>query len=167
MSKQIVGYTTTPTAPSKMDLNFIRIVLPHNEIISVDKLQIYDGSSYVDWVSTKTEGRDKDYWIDYYRGIIYINTYAFGTYLYRPYNVIVDYTYGAGATATDRSKVPKAIEHAATLLVVADLLLNDDYAIVLPDGSPSTVDPMSKRNSLLKEAYGILDRYINIPIGNI
>jgi len=55
----------------------IKIFLGHNRIKTLsaalgDKLEIWDGSSYVDWLGTKTEGRNDDYWFDYKQGILFI-----------------------------------------------------------------------------------------------
>jgi hypothetical protein len=36
-----------------------------------DSLEIWDGSNWEDWISTKSEGRGQDYWMDYEQGVIY------------------------------------------------------------------------------------------------
>lgn len=59
-----------------------------------DKIEVWDGSSWIDWTSTKTEGRANDYWIDYNLGTLWIVsdiapfqrsrakvTYRYGTYV--------------------------------------------------------------------------------------
>ncbi len=103
--------------------------LPHGRITNpLTSLKVYDGSTFVEWISSKTEGYNDDYWIDYDRGIIYFRN----TYPYRKENaIIVSYAYGAGA-------VPKDIEKAAILLAAADVLAGDDYTHLIPEGSYST-----------------------------
>jgi len=64
-----------------------------------DELLIFDGSQWENYLTTKTEGRDKDYWLDYERGILYIFTY------FRvPFDVVISYRYG-GASETLSSDI--------------------------------------------------------------
>jgi len=39
---------------------------------SGDKLEVWDGTNYIDFLTDKTEGRDNDYWVDLNKGIIWI-----------------------------------------------------------------------------------------------
>lgn len=40
-----------------------------------DKIEVYDGQNWTDWVASKTEGRNNDFWVDYQRGVIWMRTY--------------------------------------------------------------------------------------------
>ena len=152
-------YLTSGEYPQIPDLNFVRVFLPHTDVVSLTKFEVYDGTTYVDWLTNKEEGRDKDYWVDYPRGVLYLNAYIYSYPLYRPDAIKVSYTYGKGATETDRSAVPKDIEMAATYLVISDMLVVDDYTILVPEGGDS-MNISSKIEVFKKRAYEILDRHV-------
>uniref|UniRef100_A0A6H2A3L5 Uncharacterized protein n=1 Tax=viral metagenome TaxID=1070528 RepID=A0A6H2A3L5_9ZZZZ len=107
----------------------IPVHLKHRKIRTfvsgTDKIEIWDGSSWVDLISGGyTEGRSNDFWIDYERGIIYfINKKP----LYQQSGVRVSYKYGDAS-------VPGDIQEACTKLAAMKILENEDYKIVLPEG---------------------------------
>ena len=37
-------------------------------------MEVWDGTQYEDWLTTKTEGRNEDYWLDYEKGVLYLRT---------------------------------------------------------------------------------------------
>lgn len=93
-----------------------------------DKIEIWDGSSWVDWLTTKTEGRANDYWLENKKGVLYLR------YPYRFYGkqaVRLTYRYG-------HDTVPKDIQKATALLAATSLLLNDDRSAALIETGDST-----------------------------
>lgn len=92
---------------------------------SGDKLEIWNGGTWEDWISTKTEGRAEDYWVDYERGVIYLRL-TFVAY----YEKSVRATFRFGETS-----VPYDIQMAATKIVARDLLYQEDKTFLLPEGS--------------------------------
>lgn len=89
-----------------------------------DKIEVWNGSAYEDWVSTKTEGRNEDYWLDYNRGVLYLKTHylrGFGDRRLR-----LTYRYG-------EASVPEDITEATALKVAIMLVTNDDRTGYLDD----------------------------------
>lgn len=128
------------------------IRLRHRQIRTMvsgtDKIEVWDGASWVDYVATKTEGRLNDFWIDYTNGVIYF----VGS---RPYiqnrGVRVTYRFGA-------SIVPKDIQEACTKLVATKIFQDDDYRKVLPEGL-SQYNLASKVESFQKDIDQKLGNY--------
>ncbi|WP_457556323.1 hypothetical protein [Candidatus Pyrohabitans sp.] len=89
-----------------------------------DKLEIWDGSQWKDLLTTGTEARDGDFWVDYTNGTIYLKELP----AHRRASVRVTYRYG-------ETSVPKDIEEAATLLAAIFLLESEDYTMLLPEGT--------------------------------
>lgn len=89
----------------------IRMKLIHRSIQSLDKLEIWDGNSWVDYIATKNEGRNADYWFDPESGIVYILN------LFRlwPHGVRVTYTFG-------EEKIPGDIAECATFMAALTIL---------------------------------------------
>ena len=92
---------------------------------SGDKLEVWDGSNWVDWLTTYTEGRGNDFWVDYEQGIIYIKSMLIKGI---PIEMRVTYRYG-------ETTVPGDIEDACTKMVAIDLLTSDDRSVLLPEGT--------------------------------
>lgn len=91
------------TAPQ--DKNRYIIYLRHKDIISLETLYYFNGSSWDDWATNKTEGRGDDYYLNYKKGILYL----YGVYPGRD-KVKITYYYGkpqetlsSGITDTDTS----------------------------------------------------------------
>jgi len=132
-SKQVSNEYHTPTRTYGID-GWV-IFTKHRPIISVDKLEIFKGNSWEDWVQTRTEGRNKDYWVNYERGEIFLMMPLFPMiFIPDREQVRVTYTYGRGATETNRSAIPKDLEDVATKLVVIDILTSESYKAILPSG---------------------------------
>jgi hypothetical protein len=92
-----------------------------------DKIELWNGSAWKDLVLSSngfTEARDKDYWVDYTDGIIYLVSQ-------RPLlgrdTVRVTYRYG-------ETVVPGDIKRAAEMLAGLQYLESDFYRLGLPDG---------------------------------
>ena len=111
-----------------------------------DKIEVWEGS-WVDYVSTKTESRTGDFWVDYTNGVIYFKTMFFSP---RKSNIRVTYHHG-------ESVVPKDIRQAVTMLTAANLLMFEDKGIRLTEGGAG-VGYSDKFTKLLDRAYKILDR---------
>lgn len=73
-----------------------------------DKLELWDGSSWIDWTSTKTEGRANDYWVEP-PGIIWIVS---ETNYFRRARVRVTYRYGEFSTTTTSEEIASSGAHA-------------------------------------------------------
>lgn len=103
------------------------IYLNHREIRTFssddgDTIEVWDGSSWENWLTGKTEGRDEDYWLDYEQGILYLRTrYRTGSRKLR-----VKYRYGSDF-------VNKMVEDIATKIVGIDILGQASTTVMLPD----------------------------------
>lgn len=108
-----------------------QIYLPHSDIKTLtsgtDKIEIWDGSSWVDWIASGdyTEGRDEDYWVDYKQGILYIRSLSANT-SFRKKGLRLTYRYG---TAT----VPKDIRKCCAMIVAIDILMSNDRTLMVPE----------------------------------
>lgn len=113
-----------------------------------DKIELWNGSSYDDWVVTKTEGRNNDYWLDSTQGILYIkNWYPF----FRRKGIRLTYR-------AQQSPVPKDIQKATSILASIDIIRSDDNSAVLTDtGDPDSMSHLDRITNL-QERY---DRIMN------
>jgi hypothetical protein len=118
-----------------------------------DSMQIWNGSEYEEWLTARTEGRDKDYWIDYRQGIVHIRTYV---YRKRPWGFQMRYRYG-------ETVVPEEIKQAATYLVCANIARLEDRSFLIPEGS-SNVPIKDKMDEWEKQAREILNRRKEMPV---
>lgn len=107
----------------------IPVSLKHRNVRSIssssDKIEVWNGSSWINFVSTYTEGRASDYWLDYTKGILY---FADERPYYSEAGVRVTYRYGAVG-------VPYDIREAAVKLTAIKVLESDWYKVVVPEGS--------------------------------
>tara|TARA_R100001443_G_scaffold24339_1_gene36678 strand:+ start:43 stop:759 length:717 start_codon:yes stop_codon:yes gene_type:complete len=113
-----------------------RIQLRHYPILDMvdgtDKLHIWDGGNYVEYINSKT-GDDtitnvtgKDYWIDKERGTIYLNSY-------NQFNLLSDAPSGVTAYVTYRyatATTPADIKQATIYLVASMIAMNDDLNLM-------------------------------------
>ncbi|MFB6284583.1 MAG: hypothetical protein ABEK59_11770 [Halobacteria archaeon] len=130
-------------------------------IRSLNKLEIWDGSQWDDWVAgNEKEGRDEDYWLDERMGQLFI--YDRFVWRARP-QLRVTYTYGDD-TATSSKTLddgtsytvidgPHDIKEACYKLTAADLILSDQHTNLVPggDGAPS---PERAAESWRNDVYG-------------
>ena len=110
----------------------IPIFMRHRNITTfssgTDKIEIWDGSSWVDWVATKTEGRDGDYWLDNEQGVLYIRQF-FPYFITKA--VRLTYRYG-------ESSVPGDIQEATTKMAAMKVIQMDDQTSNLNEtGDPT------------------------------
>ena len=113
-----------------------RIQLRHYPILDMvdgtDKLHIWDGGNYVEYIAGKT-GDDtitnvtgKDYWIDKERGTIYLNSY-------NQFNLLSDAPSGVTAYVTYRyatASTPDDIKQATIYFAASMLAMNDDLNLM-------------------------------------
>lgn len=110
----------------------IPIFLNHRKILQLnatlgDVIGVWNGSSYENFITTKTEGRNADYWLDYDMGVLYIRM-MFPFIRHR--TIQVKYRYG-------EQDVPGDVTKLATYLVAIDLALSDDRSYLIPAGGDS------------------------------
>lgn len=117
---------------------------------SSDNLSNWNGSSWVDYLTTYTSGRDHEYWEDNVNGIVYLKPQSYGSR-----RVKIKYRYGNASVPTD-------IRQAAIMLVTANLLLFDANTSNIPEGYTPSISFSSKSETLKKEATHILDNHKNV-----
>jgi len=152
------------TAHATFDRDRFVIYLPKRKVQSVTVLTVFDGSTDINYLTDRTEGRDEDYWFDKEQGKVYIRDIAY-QYIRRQNNIQIAYTYGYGATSGDRTAVPLDIERAATLMVAAEVVNVDDWTALLPGGEGVTLNASEKISIWRDEAEDILRRHKEITIG--
>ena len=111
----------------------LRVFMRHTNIKTLasgsgDKLEVWNGNSYDDWLSTRTEGRAKDYWQDEEQGELYINL-AFPLITKKALRL----TYRHGETI-----VPGDIRDATAMLVAMKIVISDDRSMVLAETGDHT-----------------------------
>ena len=100
-------------------------------------------------------GRNKDFWVDYKLGILFIKTFPRTV----PRNFAVRVTYRFGNLLI----VPKQIKKCAIYLTVIDLLQSDDRSILLPEGT-SNIPIQAKSDYLWTRARQIIDSNTEIKV---
>ena len=137
-----------------------RIQLRHYPILDMDsgtdKLHIWDGGNYVEYIAGKT-GDDtitnvtgKDYWIDKERGTIYLNSY-------NQFNLLSDAPSGVTAYVTYRyatAATPQDIKQATIYFTSAMIAMNDDLNL-MQEGDDS-MDNRSKSEKFEEMAMKLL-----------
>ena len=112
-----------------------------------DIFEVYFSGTWTDWLDGT---HDDDYWVDDYRGIIYIKQGLWG-YRYRWSRI--QYRYGD-------TSVPNDIKMACSLLSARQILMSQDRWMLIPEGGTGSVVARDKIQSWTDRAYGILDRYM-------
>ena len=132
----------------------IILKLQNRKIRSIEKLEIWDGSSNIDWVATKTEGRNKDYWVDYEQGFIYLISLRS---LFEN-SISCDYKFG-------ETVVGKQISRIATLKTALEILRSPEFSsIVFTEGSQNNMRHSDLTNSWQKEINDLLDKHSEFKI---
>lgn len=120
---------------------------------SGDALELFTGSSYEDWIATKTEGRANDFWFDYNLGILYIrSTYWWG----QPLKVRIKYRYG-------ESSVPEDIRRITTMLVASELITSEDRAVLVTETGYG-MSLADKARMWREQAMEELQRFVEIGV---
>jgi hypothetical protein len=121
-----------------------------------DSLQVFNGSEWEEWLGTKVEGIEGDFWVAYDSGVLRIRrVWAFGRF--EGPIVRVRYRYGWGP-------VPGDIRYATTLLVACHLIESGDYTILLPEGANNIVNAINKVNIWWEKAHEILERHREVLV---
>jgi len=116
-----------------------KIVLRHRNIRKILKMDVWDGSQYVDYVTNYTEGRGEDYWVDYKEGVIYF----WSRYPWRVRNAVkIDYQWG-------EYEIPEDIKEACAKMVARQLIASDDYSVLFPEGTSNI--PLQSKSEIWKE----------------
>ena len=115
-----------------------------------DKLEIWEGSNWVDWITDKTEGRADDFWVNYTDGRLYIRS-VFTFFLEQ--SIRVTYRYG-------QSTVPSDIKEATALLAASEILSSDDHThLVSETGDVSREAHADRISQWQKRAWDIIDKH--------
>ena len=114
-----------------------------------DKLEIWNGGEWENWITNKTEGRNKDFWVDYEDGIIYLRNIT--PYIWKK-AVRVTYRYG-------ETSVPNDIKRLCVMMVAKIILTNEDRSVVMIGGETVNIPYSGKVEILDKQIKEILDRY--------
>lgn len=119
---------------------------------SGDKIEIFDGSTFIDLLATGTEGTgfgENDFWVDKENGTIYI----FSQFpIHGPGTIRVTYRYGDSA-------VPKDIRKACALIASINVLQSDLYIRAFP-ANTDRFPVQSLAENFQKQADKILARHI-------
>lgn len=109
-----------------------------------DKLEIWDGNEWDDWVSKDSihYGRDQDYWINDSQGMLYVYRRSFWWERYK--GVRVTYRYGL-------DQVPADVQQATAMFTAATLIETDIYGDLLPSGTEGS-NPMQMAEKLEERA---------------
>lgn len=106
------------------------VYLKHRQIREMDvdegdALEFWNGAEWEDWLTTKTEGRNSDYWFDYARGILYLKGYWAAR---KNQALRIKYRYGETFVNLD-------IEDIATKLAAIDILTGmDPRSMIVQEG---------------------------------
>ena len=120
---------------------------------SGDKLEVWDGTAYVDFLVSKTAGRADDFWLDEVLGVLYIKTGVQRT-TKKPIRI----TYRTGETT-----VTGDIEDLATLMTAVDVL--NSYPLVInfaDDGNSQTNNQQQKIDIYKADIKDIFNSLANI-----
>ncbi|MEE9215665.1 MAG: hypothetical protein V3U54_12995 [Thermodesulfobacteriota bacterium] len=116
-----------------------------------DKLEVWNGASYIDLVDTGTPGvgpRDGDYWVDLRAGRIELYT---GEAQRGRGTIRVTYRHG-------RLTVPSDIHEAAKKLTAVNFLVGEDYIHLFPD-NPQAIQQEVKAEAFRVRVAQIINRY--------
>lgn len=119
-----------------------------------DKLEIWRGNEYNDWVAddSKTEGRDGDYWVNESEGILYI--YRRKLFFRRHKEVRLTYRFG-------KETVPQTVRDACARLVAVHYLESQQYRVTTP-GNEEAPDGHAVAEQWREIAESDLDPYKEI-----
>lgn len=134
-------------SPSFLDYqNGLRFDLPNYSVKELDStdgdtLEVFTGQEYVDFLGTKTNGRNNDYWLDTQKGVLYIRG---GINPRLRLSVKIKYRYGETAVTGD-------IEDLATYMVCIDILNMWQKNITITDDGGSKTSSQDQRITYFKQ----------------
>jgi len=116
-----------------------------------DKLEVWNGSAWIDYLTAYTEGRGLDFWVDYEMGILFFGR-QYPTI--REKSVRVTCRYG-------ESTVPRDIQRATKMLVAVEMLSGDEGNNVMSTGQGGLTmkDRLEKWN---EKAMEILQTHMEV-----
>lgn len=137
----------------------IPIYIRHRNITTfvsgTDKIEVWNGSEWIEWVATKTEGRANDYWMDNERGVLYLRLF-WPHFLTKA--VRLTYRYG-------EATVPKDIKKACSLIASIKVLQSDDRSAVLSEtGDPTRMTYDNRVTQWQKEVDRIIKNHTDIAV---
>ena len=138
------------------------IYLKHRKIKTFDSdkgdaFEIWNGSSWADWLSERTEGRSEDYWLDYEMGMLNIKA-RFG--VVGPVKIRLKYRYG-------EIIVNKIVEDICIKMCAIDLLLGESRGAFVPEGSNSALSYGRKIDIMQKDIDYNLSTIREMQIPNL
>ena len=128
-----------------------RFKLANRDLVSfssgTDKIEVWNGNSWVDYVATKTEGRGNDFWVNEGEGVVFIRT------LSSRFPEGVRFTYRHG-----KSTVDKDVRLACIMLTSADVLTTFEKSLQFPDDGTTNKPSMQNRiEEIKRKAEKILE----------
>lgn len=111
----------------------LEVHLRHREIRDFDanegdKIEIWNGSTWIDWLDTKTEGRANDFWQDNEQGLFFLRYfYPF----FKRKSLRMTYRFGA-------SSIPNDIRQVCAKIAAIALIRSDDRSANLNETGDST-----------------------------
>lgn len=139
----------------------IPIYLNHRKIrdldtASGDKLEVWNGSEWEDYITNRTEGRNEDFWMDYEHGVLYLKH---TTLQGRRKSVRITYRYG-------EDTIPGDIKEAARKLSAIELIVSDDRSANVSDSGAGNNITYDQRVSYWKSRIDkILSKRREILLG--
>ena len=118
-TKTVINEYVRPSSVFRVGTG-IRLDLIHRSNVTLTKLEVWENNEWNDWVANKTEGRDKDYWVDEDNGAVYLVNII---RLY-PHGVRISYTFG-------ETSVSGGIEDATTMMAASMVLNSPEFSSVL------------------------------------
>lgn len=120
-----------------------------------DKIELWTGSEYIDWLTDKTEGRGEDFWLEEEQGILHLRYYyAF----YREKALRLTYRYG-------ETTVPKDIRKATAMMAAIDLIQSDDMSAMLDEtGDPTRMSHLNRIERMQKQIDVILTNRTELSV---
>ena len=111
-----------------------------------DKLEVWTGNEWEDYLQTKEEGKNKDFWVNYNAGIIFLKrNYFFGNQYYdKNSNVKVTYRYG-------KDVVPGDVKEEIILMVAIDIITMYPGNVFYTEGTNTVNMNQEQRVNLWKE----------------
>ena len=155
-------YYDLPLYPYGHGYNYdvgIAINMRHRKIKSLssaagDKIEVWNGSTYDDWLTDKTEGRADDFWLEPEQGILHLKYYY---PYYRKKAVRLSYRYG-------ETTVPLDIQRACSMMVAIVFLQNDDKTAMLNETGSTNLEYINRINQMQKQIDRILNRRMEISV---
>ncbi len=115
------------------------VYLKHRKVLTLDSgegdvLEIWNGASYDNWLSDKSEARGSDFWLDYEMGKLFIKArYSVKGGM----RLRMKYRYG-------EQIINRIIEDIATKMVSMDLLTGDSNSVIVQEGANNVITNREK-----------------------